>query len=354
MQILVINAGSTSLKYKLFELPSFKLLKENLFDNLVNHETALKLALREIGNLSEVQAVGHRIVHGGPKFFKPTIVDDEILAHISAYNYLAPLHNPYNLAGIKAAKEFLPQVPNVAVFDTGFFEDLPDQAKIYAIPLEYYEKYHIQRYGFHGLSHSFVAEEAAKKLGKPLEELKLITVHLGGGASITAIEEGRAIDTSMGFTPLEGLVMLSRPGDLDPGIVIKLCEFTKSTDLEDAHQQISEILNQKSGLKGLSGIDDYLALLKEVSLGNKKAKLAFDIFVYRIKKYIGAYYAALGGLDAIVFTGAIGAGNPITRRKACEGLPFLKEIKVLSMTTNEELMIAREVNSLLNLQRISA
>lgn len=347
MQILVINAGSTSLKYKLFGIPGFKLLKENSFTDIKDHETALKLALREIGNLSEVQAIGHRVVHGGPKFFNPIQVDDKNFLQISNYNYLAPLHNPYNLAGIKATKEYLPQVPNVAVFDTGFYKDLPDQAKIYAIPLKYYEKYNIQRYGFHGLSHAYVAWQAAEKLRKPLEELKLITVHLGGGASITATKEGQAIDTSMGFTPLEGLVMMSRPGDLDPGVIVKLCEITGSVDLSDAHHQINEILNKKSGIKGLSGIDDYLTLLKEVSLGNKQAKLAFEIFVYRIKKYIGAYYAALGGLDAIVFTGAIGAGNPITRRKATEGLPFLKDIKVLSMTTNEELMIAREVSKLL-------
>jgi len=342
-QILVINSGSTSLKYKLFLEDNLEILQENDFQNIENHLEALKTALREIGDLSRIKVIGHRVVHGGRDFFNPIVVDQGILKRLEEYNYLAPLHNPYNLAGIKACQEYLPNIPNVAVFDTGFFKYLPEKAKIYAIPYEFYEKFGIQRFGFHGLSHQFVAEEAAKELRKPLARLKLITCHLGGGCSITAIDKGKPVDMSMGFTPLEGLVMMTRCGDIDAGVVLKLFGLDSNISNKSRIQKINDLLNFESGIKGVSGHDDYLELLKAVTFGEEKAKLAFDLFIYRIKKYIGAYYAILNGCDALIFTGAIGAGKPITRKKICQDMKILDGIKILAIETNEEIQIARNV-----------
>lgn len=347
MKILVLNSGSTSLKYKLFQLPNFKILAENYFPEIKDHVSAVKQALREIGDLRDIAAVGHRVVHGGKKFTEPIVVTPAIFEQLSHYNHLAPLHNPYNLAGIKAVSEYLAKIPNVAVFDTMFYKDLPAKTKFYAIPWELSERYEIQRFGFHGLSHAYAAEEAAKKLNIDFAKINLITVHLGGGASITAIEKGKAIDTSMGFTPMEGLVMMTRGGDLGAGVVLKLCQIYYEKNPDQACHAVDDLLNHQSGIKGVSGISNYLDLLKEMSLGNSRARLAFDMFIYRIQKYIGAYFAILGQVDGVVFTGAIGSGNPITRKKVCQNLKILEGVNVMAIKTNEEEMAAREVRKLL-------
>ncbi len=338
MKILVINAGSTSLKYKLFDSGSLAVIKEGNFQNIESHKQALKQTLRKIGDLRDIQVIGHRVVHGGPYFRKPTKITETVLKKLEQFNHLAPLHNPANISGIRACQKYLPQMLNIACFDTAFFSDLPDRAKIYGLPLNFYKKEKIQRYGFHGLSHKYVALEAAKKLQKPIEKTRLITVHLGGGGSIAAIKHGKAIDTSMGFTPLEGLMMMTRAGDLDPGIILYLLK-------NHSREEVDNLLNQKSGIKGLSGYINYLNLLKAVRRKAPKAKLAFNLYVYRIQKYIGAYFAVLGGIDALVFTGQIGAGEALTRDSICEGLEkILKDVKVMAIKTDEEKMIAREIN----------
>lgn len=357
MQILVFNLGSTSLKYKLFnidEKKNFKLLKQGEFDNLgenkrVNHDEAIRITIRRIENLTNIAAIGHRVVHGGNEFIAPTIISQTILKSLEKYNELAPLHNPYNLLGIKACLVYFGNIPNIAVFDTAFFKTLPLKSKIYSIPFEFYKKFGLERFGFHGISHQYVAERAAQKLKKSLEKLKLITCHLGGGCSVAAIKSGKPIDTSMGFTPLEGLMMMTRSGDLDPGIIleiqnIKLKEWVmarKNKKLEDLILETKKILNFYSGIKGLSGLDNYLELLKNIKK-NPHAKLAFEIFIYRIQKYISAYWGILGGADAIIFTGKIGAGKPITRQTICRNLKFLKRTRILAISTDEELAIARE------------
>jgi len=337
-EILVINCGSTSLKYKLFHFGNLKLIKENNFQHIKSHQEALKQALREIGDLTKIAAVGHRMVHGGKEFREVRLVNKAILSRLEEYNYLAPLHNPYNISGIKACEEYLPNIPNFIVFDTSFFRDLPDQAKIYPLPYRLYEE-GIQKFGFHGISHQYVAQEAAKKLKRPLEKLKLITCHLGGGSSICAIKSGKAIDTSMGFTPMEGVAMSTRSGDIDPGIILYLLR-NKGFDLN----KVEETLNHFSGIRGISGYSNFLDLLKVIKT-DERAKLAFDIFIYKIKKYIGAYFAILNGIDAIVFTGSIGMGKKITREKICEKLDILKKVKIIVIPTDEELMIAREVKT---------
>jgi len=349
MSILVINSGSTSLKYKLFS-EAEKEIKHHEFIDITNHEQALKNALREIGDLSDIKAVGHRVVHGGDKFFKPSLVNEAILSKLKEFNDLAPLHNPYNLAGIKAASGFLPEIPQVAVFDTAFFVDLPEVAQFYAIPRKLSLEHKIRRYGFHGISHEFVTAEAACQLRKEKNKVNLITCHLGGGWSIAAIKKGKPVDTSMGWTPMEGLVMMTRSGDLDPGIVIELLKMSPSHLGDEKCQDVYNLLNHQSGIKGLvSGINNYQELLKEVSLGNQEAKLAFAIAIYRLLKYIGAYWAVLeGNVDAIVFTGAIGAGNPMTRNQVMDKLRFLSDVPVMAIKTNEELMIARRVREVVN------
>ncbi len=344
MSILVINSGSTSLKYKLFN-DNEKEIKQGYFTEIKDMEQALKNALREISDLREIKAVGHRVVHGGNRFIKPTLVDDTVLSELEKFSDLAPLHNPYNITGVKAARNFLPDIPQIAVFDTAFFADLPEVARTYALPVKIIQKHKIKRYGFHGISHEFVMQEATHQLKIKISKINLISCHLGGGWSVTAVKNGKPVDTSMGWTPLEGLVMMTRAGDLDPGIVVEL--FKKSPGyLEDEKiEDVYNLLNHESGLKGLSGGSiNYQDLLKEMSFGNKEAKLAFDVAVYRLAKYIGSYWAVLQGkVDAIVFTGAIGAGNPITRNAVMAKLKFLGDISVLAIKTNEELMIAREV-----------
>ncbi len=346
--ILIINTGSTSLKYKLFDL-SLGEIKGESFSDVTDHEKIIKKILREIGDISSLVAVGHRVVHGGENFNKPILIDEKKLAELESINDLAPLHNPYNLLGIKILREFLPQTPQIAVFDTAFFADLPEKSSKYAISDNLSKKHKIKKYGFHGMSHQYIAEETAKKLNKPLNKLNLITCHLGGGWSVSAIKNGRAIDTSMGFTPLEGLVMMTRVGDIDPGVIFEILgeDLGTKNDIDRLYHE----LNFESGIKALSGgIDDYRELLKEMNLGNQKAKLAFDIATYRLSKYIGAYFVALSGkLDALVFSGAIGSGDSVTRNEIIKNTKFLGDFKNLAIETNEEFLIAKETLNFIDL-----
>ncbi len=344
MKILVLNSGSTSIKFKLFIENNLKLDKKGEISNVSNHGSAIRQLLRQIGDLSEIKAVGHRFVHGGHDFYEPTEVSDSVFKSLEKYNQLAPLHNPHNLAGVAAMREYLPQVKNFAVFDTGFYRNLPLVSKLYALPMKYFEG-GIERFGFHGLSHESAARQACQKEKKIFEKSKIISIHLGGGSSITAIFKGQPIETSMGFTPLEGLVMQTRCGDLDPSIVLKLVAEA-SPDKLLALKEVSEILNSNSGLKGLSGFENFLDLLAALKK-DQSARLAFEIYIHRLKKYLGAYWALLDGVDLIVFTGKIGAGRPITRQKVVSGLSFLKKVPVVAIETNEELLIAQKVKELL-------
>jgi len=349
MKILVINSGSSSIKYKLFDMPSETLVKKGVIERIGedgsrfhNHYSGLKIILEEI---KQVDAVGHRVVHGAEDFNKPALVDDRVIKGIKKCSAIAPLHNPANLSGIMACQKLLPGVKQVVVFDTAFHQTLPEYAFIYGLPYEYYQKLRVRKYGFHGTSHEYVALEASRILKKPLNKLKLITCHLGNGCSITAINQGKSVDTSMGYTPLEGLVMGTRCGDVDPALITHIMH-KKNFDTK----QMDRILNKESGLKGISGISNDMRLLDEKSnAGNKRAKLAVDIFVYRIRKYIGAYLAVLGGLDALVFTAGIGENQASVRDSVCQGLfgCLSKKPKVLVIPTNEELMIARQTYKLI-------
>jgi len=382
--ILVINSGSTSLKYKLFEIAkmnrekSYKKTQSGVAKNVVNlqeikkgyvenigqkgsvknHYEALKLALKHLAEsykLSYVIACGHRVVHGGEEFIKSTLITRKNIKKLEKYNSLAPLHNPANLMGIKAALKLLPGIPNIACFDTAFYQTLKKKVFLYPIPKRYYKKYKIRRFGFHGISHQYVVEKAinqvksqkskVKSFNFKINKLKIISCHLGGGCSISASIGGKAVDTSMGFTPLEGLMMMTRCGDIDPSIPLFLQKKEKISI-----EKVDKILNFESGIYGICDEKNWLKVIKQMKKGDKLARLAFDMFCYRIKKYIGAYYAILKGLDILIFTGAIGAGKPITRQKICQGLPFLKEVKILAIPTNEELMIAKEVLEKLKLK----
>jgi acetate kinase len=363
-KVLVINSGSSSIKYCLFDVRTnsrksdarFRLYYKGLIEKIgqkderiKNHKDGIRLLLDELvrteeaglKRLDEIFVIGHRVVHGGVEFEQPTVVTDKVIAQIRRCFELAPLHNPANLAGIRACRELLPDTRQVAIFDTAFHQTLPDYAYIYGLPYEYYKKYNLRKYGFHGTSHHYVALEAAKILKKPLNKLKLITCHLGNGCSIAAINNGKSVDTSMGFTPLEGLVMGTRCGDIDPASVIFLEKKEKKSLGE-----IDRVLNYESGLKGISGIsNDMREIKKAAGQGHYRSRLALNIFAYRIKKYIGSYLAALGGADAIVFTAGIGENEKDIRAKALEGLfNFLnkKKTRVLVIPTNEELMIAKQ------------
>ncbi|MCG2686178.1 acetate/propionate family kinase, partial [Candidatus Parcubacteria bacterium] len=303
---------------------------------------------------AEPNVVGYRIVHGGTKYFKPTRLTDEVLQDLENLSDLAPLHNPPALAVAKKALKKWPKAEHWAVFDTSFFTEMPSYTKIYALPLELTEKYQIFRYGFHGISHQYVAQEAARRLKKDLAQLKLITCHLGAGCSITALEDGQPIDTSMGFTPLEGLVMATRSGDIGPAVVSYLCQKTGL-----GFPEIIQTLNEKSGLLGISGLSSDLRQViqkaqegkksgEEINESVRRAGLALQIYAYRVKKYIGAYWAALGGLDALVFTGAVGENCELIREMICHGLDVLGDFKTLVIPTNEELQIAREITKNLN------
>jgi len=334
--ILVLNCGSQSIKWKLFDerLRKKKEGKRDVF-NSKKYQEGLMAELGKIKSLPVVK-VGHRVVHGGEKFRDPVGVNDKVLKDLQKYNKLAPLHNPFNLLGIKVAQKVFPKAQQVAVFDTGFFKSLPEKAYLYPLPEKIRKKYGFRRYGFHGISHEYVAKEGAKKIGKSFEKLKIITCHLGGGASICAIDKGKVIDTSMGFTPLEGLMMMTRGGDIDPGIVIQLCQDFSSKGAK-------EILNKESGIKAICGFSDMKDVLRREKKGDKKSKLALEVFAYRVRKYIGAYFAVLGGCDLLVFTGSIGSGWPRTRNLICRGFSVLKDTRILPIETEEELMIARKI-----------
>jgi acetate kinase len=345
MKVLVINAGSSSLKYQLYQMPQSRVLCKGIAERIgdsssqlkhqfngktvaistrfSDHEDAMHRILRvlmdkEIGAVranSEIGAVGHRVVHGGEEFTGSVLIDDEVVGSIERFADLAPLHNPPNLTGIFAAKKELPGVPQVACFDTAFHASIPKVAHLYALPAEFYAKFKVRRYGFHGTNHRYVARRAAQLMGVGKYEANLITIHLGNGCSITAVENGRSVDTSMGLTPLEGLVMGTRSGDFDPAIIFYLAQ--KGYDIESLNQ----ICNKKSGLLGIScKSNDMRNLLALAEKGDESAALAIDIFCYRVKKYIGAYTAVLGRVDAVAFTGGIGENAPVVRSKICSGL----------------------------------
>jgi len=340
MLILVLNSGSSSIKYKLFDVEeqSEKLLDKGLVERIgekiPGHKEAINFILNKIG--AKIEAVGHRVVHGGDRFSKSVLIDNDVIKAIEDFTELAPLHNPPSLLTINESRKILSNIPHVAVFDTAFYYTLPECAYMYAIPYKFYEKYKIRKYGFHGTSHRYVSSQAASLLKRPLNKLKLITCHLGNGCSITAVNRGKAIDTSMGFTPLEGLVMGTRSGDLDPAIIPYIME-KENIDVNAA----MEILNKKSGLLGVSGLSNDMRELMKEKAGNKKVKLALDIFIYRIKKYIGSYAGVMSGCDAVIFTGGIGENNPGLIEEICKGV-ISKDTKALVIPTDEELMIARD------------
>ena len=394
MNILVINCGSSSLKYQLINSETEGVLAKGLCERIgidgmltyqpeggekekseiamPTHTEAINAVLSALTNeksgviksLSEVGAVGHRVVHGGEKFTSSCLINDDSMKAIEECNDLAPLHNPANLIGIRACQELMPGVPMVAVFDTAFHQTMPDVAYTYGIPYEYYEKYKVRRYGFHGTSHSYVSKRTAEIVGKPYDQMKIIVCHLGNGASISAVNCGKSVDTSMGLTPLEGLVMGTRSGDLDPAII----DFVgKKEGL--SLDEMNEVLNKKSGMLGISGVSsDGRDLEAAAESGNKRAQLALDVFDYRVIKYIGAYAAAMNGVDAIAFTAGIGENNIKMRKDVCSSLTYLgvkldeeknnvrgeeriisaddSKVQVLLVPTNEELAIARETLAL--------
>ncbi|MGB7604057.1 MAG: acetate kinase [Lutisporaceae bacterium] len=397
MKVLVINCGSSSLKYQLINMDNEVVLAKGICERIgiegsflkhqpgegdkitiekpmPTHTEAIQSVLEAltnsnhgvIKNMSEINAVGHRVVHAGEKFATSVIINDAVMAALNECIELAPLHNPPNIIGIEACKKIMPNVPMVGVFDTAFHQTMSKEAYIYAIPYELYEKYKIRRYGFHGTSHKYVSERAAEFLEKPLSELKIITCHLGNGASISAVKNGKSVDTSMGFTPLEGLVMGTRAGDMDPAIVTFLQEKENLTAV-----QINDLLNKKSGVLGISKLSsDFRDIEEAATAGNENAQLALDIYNYRVKKYIGAYMAAMNGADAIVFTAGLGENSDVVRAAICKDMEFLgikldlqknkvrgkltdisaegSRVKVLIVPTNEELMIARDTKILLN------
>lgn len=351
MKVAVINSGSSSVKYEVFDAEDLSMLAEGLIEKigsadgrlrqrrlkadgtfdeqihtkpLANHREAFDLMAsvnqhdRIIKDDAELLGIGHRVVHGGERFREPALIDTEVIAAIRGLIPLAPLHNPSNLLGIEAAQKRFAGVPQVAVFDTAFHQTLPPAAYRYAVPRELYEKHHVRKYGFHGSSHGYVAKEAARHLGKPLSGVNLIILHLGNGASAAAVQGGRSIDTSLGMTPLAGLIMGTRCGGIDPSIPFYLMRRTgmKPEDVEN-------LLNRESGLKGICGVSDMREILDRAGKGNEQAALAIEMFCYRIKKYIGAYYAVLGRLDAIVFTGGIGEHAGAIRQRVCEGLKHI-------------------------------
>ena len=394
MNVLVINCGSSSLKYQLINSDTEDVLAKGLCERIgidgrlvyqkagcdkeiteaamPTHKEAIQMVLDALVNdktgaiksLSEVNAVGHRIVHGGEKFASSVVITDEVLEAVAQCNDLAPLHNPANLIGINACKELIPGVPMVAVFDTAFHQTMPEKAYLYGLPYEYYENYKVRRYGFHGTSHSFVSKETARFLGMDLENSKIIVCHLGNGASISAVKDGKCVDTSMGLTPLEGLVMGTRSGDIDPAIMEYIA---KKEDLDIAG--VMNVLNKKSGLEGISGLSsDFRDLTAGAKEGNKRAIAAIEVFCYRVAKYVGSYVAAMNGVDAIAFTAGIGENVGLVREKICSYLGYLgitldaeanaksgdncvisaadSKVKVAVIPTNEELAICRETVAL--------
>ncbi|HWG83913.1 MAG TPA: acetate kinase [Deinococcales bacterium] len=333
VEILVVNCGSSSLKYAVFETDSRAVLARGLLERVGSPDATIRrggatspiaapdhaAGFAEVARLedfSRVAAVGHRVVHGGETFTAPTLVTEEVMAKLVEMSPLAPLHNPANIVGIQAASAALPGKPQVAVFDTGFHATLPPRAFLYALPRDLYEERRVRRYGFHGTSHQYVAEEAARLLGRPLEGLKVVTLHLGNGASACAVDGGRSVDTTMGFTPLEGLVMGTRSGDVDPGLVLELAR-------ERGVEATLELLNRKSGMLGLCGASDLRDVWAAAEAGDEWSRRALEVFAYRARKTVGAYAAAMGGLDAVVFTAGVGENDAGMRALILEGLGFL-------------------------------
>ena len=395
MNVLVINCGSSSLKYQLINSDTEAVLAKGLCERIgidgrlvyqktgldkeiteaamPTHKQAIQLVLDAlvnpntgaIANLSEIEAVGHRVVHGGEKFATSTVLTDEVIAAIEECNDLAPLHNPANLIGIRACQELMPNVPMVAVFDTAFHQTMPDVAYMYGLPYEYYEKYGVRRYGFHGTSHSFVSKRAAEIVGKNYEDLKIIVCHLGNGASICAVDHGKSVDTSMGLTPLEGLIMGTRSGDVDPSILDFIAQKENLT-----LPQVMNVLNKKSGVEGISGVSsDFRDIEAAAKEGNKRAALAQQTFAYRVIKYVGAYAAAMNGVDVICFTAGLGENDCKIREMVMNNLGYLgvevnaevnnatrgkeavistvdSKVTCLAIPTNEELAICRETVAL--------
>jgi len=397
MNILVINCGSSSLKYQLINSDTEEVLAKGLVErigidgsclthspngnekvvikeNIPDHNKAVKMVIEAltdgvhgvIASLDEIDAVGHRVVHGGEKFNKAVIITDEVMKDIEELSALAPLHNPANIIGINSCKENMPTKPQVAVFDTAFHQTMPAKAYMYGLPYEYYEKYKVRRYGFHGTSHDFVSKHAAELIGKKREDLKIIVCHLGNGASVSAVQNGKCVDTSMGLTPLEGLIMGTRSGDLDPAIIDFICEKEGlSAD------EMNSVLNKKSGIYGLSNFtsSDFRDLCDAEAEGNEYAKLALDTYCYRVAKYIGSYIMAMQGVDIIALTAGCGENNYRTRRGICDYLGYLgvevdddklkirgedlivstpdSKVKVMIVPTNEELAIAKQTVELL-------
>lgn len=322
MSILVINAGSSSIKYSIFETKSLRLIDHGLIEEIRNHHEGFEMMRRQLEkhgiDITQIDAIGHRVVHGGDRFHEPVQIDNHLIHEISALIPLAPLHNPANIEGIQAARAIAPSVPNFAIFDTAFHQTMPPYAYRYPLPHELYESYHIRRYGFHGTSHHYVAVQAAQLLQKPLEELNLITFHIGNGVSACAIEKGVSIDTSMGMTPLEGLMMGSRCGSIDPSIIGYLMRETKMSI-----DEIDIMLNKNSGLLAIAGTNDLRSVIDAKDRGDQNAALAIDMFVYRLKKQLGEYMAILRGVDAVVFTGGIGEHSPLIHEMVCDGLEHL-------------------------------
>ncbi|GIM27840.1 acetate kinase [Clostridium polyendosporum] len=395
MNILVINCGSSSLKYQLINMSNEQALAVGLVERIgiegsiltqkvegrdkyiikqpmKSHQDAIKLVLDAlvdsangvIKSMDEISAVGHRVVHGGEKYSNSVLVNDEVMKELEECAKLAPLHNPPNIIGINACKALMPNTPMVVVFDTAFHQTMPEKAFLYAIPYELYKEHNIRKYGFHGTSHKYVSNKVAKVMGKDVKDLKIITCHLGNGSSVTAIKNGKSIDTSMGFTPLEGLVMGTRCGDIDPAVIFYLIN-----ELGYSTEEVNILLNKKSGALGVSGVSsDFRDVTSAAAQGNHRAQLALDMFYYRVRKYIGSYAAAMGGVDCIVFTAGVGENSVAIRAEICKGLEFLgleidaernnvsgkiaelstegSKVKVFAIPTNEELMIARDTQAL--------
>ncbi len=391
MIVFVVNCGSSSIKYQLINMEDESVMAKGLIErigmegstlkhtpsgkstidikeDIPNHVVGIKIALNAltdkdygvISDMSEIDAVGHRVVHGGERFRDSVLITSEVLSGIEACSEIAPLHNPPNLYGIQACMEIMRDVPQVAVFDTAFHQTMPKMAYLYGLPYELYVKYGLRRYGFHGTSHKYVAQRAAELMDEHMTDLRIITCHLGNGASIAAIKYGKSVDTSMGYTPLEGLIMGTRSGEIDPAIIPFLMEKENMTA-----QQIYEYLNRSSGILGISGLSsDFRDLEEAAKRGDERSQLAIDVFAYKVKKYIGGYVAAMGGVDAIVFTAGLGENSPFMRDKICNGLEYLgtridselnkvrgKEreisvrrarVKIFVIPTNEELVIARD------------
>ena len=396
MNVLVINCGSSSLKFQLINAESEEVLAKGICERIgidgkltyqpeggekeksdkpmPTHTEAIQFVIEALTNpetgvvksLDEIGAVGHRMVHGGEKFSSSVVITDEVKKAVAECNDLAPLHNPANLIGVEACEKLMPNTPMVGVFDTAFHQTMPEKAYMYGLPYEYYEKYKVRRYGFHGTSHSFVSKRAAEVMGRPYEDLKTIVCHLGNGSSVTAVMNGKSVDTSMGLTPLEGVVMGTRSGSIDPAIMEFIAQ-KENLDIEG----VMEVLNKKSGVFGLSGglSSDFRDLTDAMNAGDKKAKIAMDVFSYSVAKYIGAYAAAMNGVDCIAFTAGIGENDDYVREQVCSylgylGVDFDKEIntglrgtekeltkpgskvRVFLIPTNEELAIARETLAL--------